>query len=304
MTARAPLVALALLLAHPAAAQESPRPAQASLTLSAEGLHDQVRDGGGTARAAALSLRGALPVVDRVRREADGFSAWGLAVQGEARAVGLELPEVHGTGRFLRLGAGLAGSWIPSPRDVFWLQAGAFVAEQESLLGSAEVHPRLVAVGMHRASDTLRLLYGVGYTYDFGRGLPIPFLGAFWRLAPAWRLDVLLPVVVRATWTASDAVSLDFGTGVAGEQFRYRAASASGAPDPGPLELLHVVRLRLGAGCGIALSRGARLHLGAGLEGSRLDTGLATRNAAGVYVTAALRLGGRGPGAGAPFLER
>jgi hypothetical protein len=46
------------------------------------------------------------------------------------------------------------------------------------------------------------------------------------------------------------------------------------------------------------------LPLGAGLEVSRLETGLATRTAAGAYLTAALRVGGRAGGAGEPFLAR
>lgn len=298
-------ITVALLLSAPlvAAAAEAPAFAQPSLSLSAEGLDDRLRSGGGTAREAALTFRGSLPLVERVRLQGDGFDAWSVAAQAEARAAWFDLPEVDGAARFLRLGAGLAGSWVPSRDDSFMLQLGAFVAEQTSLLGSAQVRPRAVALGTHRASDTVRLLYGLGYVYDFGRGLPIPFLGAIWRMAPAWRLDVLLPVVARATYTASDAVSLDFGTGIAGEQFRYRASNPAGTPEPGPLELLHVARLRLGAGCRVVLSGAARLVFDTGVEGSRIDTGLSRRDAVGAYLTASLLLGGRGAGGG-PFGER
>jgi hypothetical protein len=302
---RAPTVPLLVLVAAlPAAraAADGPPPGVPgpSLVLVADGLQDRMRDGGDTARQAALGLRGRLPLVTRVGRGEDGPTAWGLAVDGEARAVALDFREADGVARFVRLGAGLSGSWSPSPEDAFRLQLGAFVAEQVALLGSAEVHPRAVAIGMHRWSEDLRLLYGLGYTYDFGRGLPLPFFGAIWQMAPEWRLDVLLPVVVRATWAASDAVSVDLGTAVAGEQFRYRVATPAGAPE-GPRELLHVARLRLGAGCAIAIGSGARLHLGAGVEGSRIDSGLAERSAVGVYATAALRIGGRGPDG---FFER
>lgn len=300
MPTRPSLAWLALLAwTRALAADPAPAPA-ASATVSAEGLHDRTIDGGRTSREAALGIRGRLPLVESVRREGGGLSAWALAADLEVRGVALDLPEADGVARFLRLGAGLSATFLRSPSDAYRLQIGAFVAEQRALLGSAQLHPRVVAVGIHRASEALRVIYGVGYTYDFGRGLPIPFLGAIWRMAPAWRLDVLLPVVVRATWTASDAVSADFGTTIAGEQFRYRAAAPPGAE--GPLEMLHVARLRLGAGCTVALSRSLRLAVGGGVEGSRVDTGLATRTAGGAYLSAALRIGGRA--GGEPFLDR
>jgi hypothetical protein len=250
------LLACAAALPAPAAASDASAPeppplAEPSLLLGVEGLRDRYRDGGVTLREGALSLRGSLPFLERRRvdRERRTFSAWSLSAQAEARAVAMDLPAVDGAGRFLRLGAGLSGTWLPSVSDSFWLSLGAFVAEQEALLGEAQLHPRILAVGTHRASDTLRLLYGFGYTYAFGRGLPLPFLGLSWRMAPAWRLDAFLPVVVRAAWAASDALSVDFGTAVAGEQFRYRTVNPASPSEPGPHELLHVVRLRLGAGC-------------------------------------------------------
>lgn len=299
---------VALLAAAPAAPARAADPQAGapglpgrSLTVVAEGLHDRTRDGGDTAREAALGVRGRLPLVTRVAAGEGGPSLWGIAVDGEARAVALDFPEADGVARFLRLGAGVSGTWAPSPEDAFRLHVGAFVAEQVALLGSAEVHPRAVLIGTRRWSPDLRLLYGFGYTYDFGRGMPIPFLGASWRMAPAWRLDVLLPIVVRATWTVSDALCLDFGTGVAGEQFRYHVATPPGAPE-GPRELLHVARLRLGGGIAVAIARGVRVAVGAGLEGSRIESGLATRTALGAYVTAAVRLGAGGAGEG--FLER
>ena len=298
---RAAALTLTLLAPALVAAEPPPGLAQPSLSLSAEGLDDRLR-GGGTSREAALMLRGSLPLLERTRVEDGGVAGWSLSVQGEARAVALDLAEVDGAARFLRLGAGLTGSWAPSPRDAYVLQLGAFVAEQVALLGSAQLHPRAVALGVHRAGGGLRLLYGAGYTYDFGRGLPIPLLGAIWRVAPQWQLDVLLPVVVRATWSASDALALDFGTGVAGEQFRDRVVAPAGSPEPGPLEQLHILRLRLGGGCRVATWRGARVTLDAGVEGSRLDTGLSRRTAVGGYLVAALLVGGRG--AAGPFGER
>ncbi len=78
--------------------------------------------------------------------------------------------------------------------------------------------------------------------------------------------------------------------------------SPAGSAGPGPLELLHVARLRLGGGCRIAVAHGVRLDLDAGAEGSRIDTGLSQRRGLGGYLTASLVLGGRG-GAG-PFGER
>jgi hypothetical protein len=181
---------------------------------------------------------------------------------------------------------------VPSLQSTYWVQVGAFVSEQTAILFDAlRLRPHVLVLASYRASDHLRLLYGAGYTYAAGRGLPLPFLGAAWRFAPAWRLDVLLPVQVRVTWTATDRVSVSGLTRLAGDLFRYRAHGPSGQVE---LQDLRIARLRLGVAGQYALSKRTFLELETGAEGASIDTGLSRRSAVGAYVGASLGYGSAG----------
>jgi Domain of unknown function (DUF6268) len=262
-----------------------------SLALSFDGQRYRERGpGGATFGDGSLAIRGSTALAGSTRVAGEDFSAWGLAGEADARYFTPDLPDIEGDARFLRLGAAVSAIYAPSARNAFRLQAGAFVAEQAKLLGSAQVHPRVLALGAHRESDRLRWLYGFGYTYSWGRGLPLPFLGVGWRFAPAWRLDVLAPVRASVTWSRSDRFSLSGELAVKGDQFRYDAIDASGAVSE---QLLHIARVRLGVSGSHALSQGVRVELETGVERASVDTGLSDRKAFGGYLGASMVFGAR-----------
>lgn len=284
----------------PAASQQPPpqraprspgsAPGGSGLTLSLEGWRDRTTTGGEeTVQAGAISLRGSVRLAGGMRRSPDGFSAWGLTGHADARAVAIDLPEVDGEARFLRLGVALGASYLPSPRTSYTLQAGAFVSEQVRLLGSPRVHPRLLAIGTYRAGEGLRFLYGAFYTHDLGSGFPIPFAGVAWRMAPAWELNVVLPVAVRVSWKPQDALSVSAGATAAFDRFRYRARV--GSADEG-IKDLRLIRARLGLSCEGRLSPGARVGVDAGVERSWIRTGVSSHQAVGLYAGVSVGLGG------------
>jgi polyhydroxybutyrate depolymerase len=267
-----------------------------SLALRAVGARDRFTDGGGASstRSALLSLRARTTLFGRFRLDRDGPRASGFLVGIDGRAFTTDLPAVSAGDRFYRLGVSLGGFYLTPQRNLFWIQAGLFVAEQSQLLDDPRWHVYGVGLGTARVAATARLVYGLGYTFDFGRGLPLPFLGVDWRCAPAWRLDVLLPVLARLTWRATTAWSLTLGTTVAGDIFRYRASDALGTGQE--IRDLRIARLRAGGGARYAFTPGVRGELELGVEGASIDDGLGARRAGGGYLTAALVLGRGGDG--------
>jgi len=262
-----------------------------TVSLRLAGSADRPPDGSAV-RSGRVAIAGRTTLAGRARLDGSGVHAWGLGVGAEGRTFSSNLPAVKGD-RFLHLGLSLDGFYLPSARNLFWLQLGGFVAEEIALLD----HPKLrlygVGLGRHAFSQATALLYGLGYTYDFGRGLPLPFLGLDWRATPAWRLTILLPVVARITWQASPALALNLGTAIAGDNYRYQAAGTDG------VRRLRIGRLRLGAG--LRYLAGKKVHLGleTGVEGASLDDGVASQRARGAYLGASIGYGAI-PGAQVP----
>jgi hypothetical protein len=163
---------------------------------------------------------------------------------------------------------------------------GTFVAEQGQLFDDPTAHVYGVGLGSTPLSQTTTFIYGLGYTFDFGRGLPLPFLGLDWRWSPRLRLDLLLPVRAQVIWQIADPVALSFGLAAAGDFFRYRAA---GEADP---RQLRIARLRAGAAARWTIAPGVRLAFELGVEGAQVQDGFARSRAGGLYTRAGLLLGG------------
>ena len=295
-------LALALLAFAPALAAAAPSDEevdqpfrQRSLSLHLDGDRFRARRSGGEAFGdGALSINGSTALAGRTRVAGEDVSAWGLLGQVEGRAFTTDLSQVEGSDRFLRFGVSLGAFYAPSLRNELWFQGGAFVAAQTSQLHSPTLRFHGAFVGAHRTGPDLRLLYGVAYTYRFGRGLPLPLLGANWRFAPAWRLTLLLPLQARVTWRVSHALFFGGGLSTQGDLFRYQARDATGVVSR---QDLRIARVRLGVSGGYTLSKGARVELETGLESATVDTGLSREKALGGYLGASIRLGAgaRGP---------
>ena len=235
-------------------------------------------------RAGRLALAGRTTLVGRARLDRGGLHAWGLGFGAEGRTFTSDLPAVNGT-RFFHLGLSLDGFFMPSTSNLFWVQLGGFVAEQAALLDHPRLHLYGVGLGRHTLGETTALLYGLGYTYDFGRGLPLPFLGLDWRASPTWRLTVLLPLLARVSWQASPALALNLGAAVAGDNYRYQVTGTE------ELRRLRIGRLRLGAGLRYLVGKKVHLGLQAGVEGASLDDGVTTNRAGGGYLEASVSYG-------------
>ena len=264
---------------------------RSALTLSLGGAQDGSVGGSGPLQSGWVSARGSALIAGTPHFTADAPSAWGIVGNAEARLFGTTLPGIEGAHRFYRLGLSVGGFYVSEAHNVYWVEGGAFVAEQGSLLGSATIRPRISALGTHHLNQTTTLLYGAGYTYNFGRGLPLPFLGVDWRFAPAWRLDVLLPVNARVAYRAAQNVWLGAGAGVTGEVFGYQPLGTTTADEAG---LLHLTWLRVGIFGRYALTTSSYVRLDVGVEGTRVDTGSISRTGGG-YLQLAFGLGSAGP---------
>lgn len=144
------------------------------------------------------------------------WNIYGLLSAGYSRPVTEVLDrDVH----LLRAAAGVAATWLTRGLELFGLAGAVAFSEEESSLERARPLPLLVGFGAHPFSRDFVLLYGAGFSWAFGRGLPLAFVGFSWRLSPDWRLQAVLPVLLRARYRASSSWDLGLVLGVHGGQF-------------------------------------------------------------------------------------
>ncbi len=106
-------------------------------------------------------------------------------------------------------------------KNLYVASVGATAAEDEETIGSPT--GRFFGAGLvaHRLGKKTTLIYGGAFTYVFGRGLPLPIIGAIWRLNPKWNLTAMAPFNFVAHYRATDKVSMRIRTGAAGNRFRF-----------------------------------------------------------------------------------
>jgi polyhydroxybutyrate depolymerase len=263
---------------------------RSKLELRLVGARDRSSGGDADAsfRSGGLSVRASTTLLGQLHVDRDGARASGLMMGVEGRALRTGLPVVADDDRFYRAGVSLGAFHLTARRQLYWLQLGTFVAEQGQLFDGPTAHVYGVGLGSTPLSETTTFIYGLGYTFDFGRGLPLPFLGINWRWSLRLRLDVLLPVRAQVQWQVTDPVALTFGTAAAGDFFRYRPAAS------GDTRQLRIARLRAGAAARWKVAPGVRLSFGLGVEGASIQDGVASTRAGGGYACVGLLLGGDG----------
>lgn len=144
------------------------------------------------------------------------WNIYGLLSAGYSRPVTEVLDrDVH----LLRAAAGVAATWLTRGLELFGLAGAVAFAEEESSLEHARPLPLVVGFGAHPFSRDFVLLYGAGFTWAFGRGLPLAFVGFTWCFSPGWNLQAVLPVLLRTRYRASSSWDLGLVLGVHGSQF-------------------------------------------------------------------------------------
>lgn len=111
--------------------------------------------------------------------------------------------------------------WLSKGHELYIASFGATFAEDDKTINN--VQPRFFGtfLGTHRFTPKTTLLYGGSFSYVFGRGLPLPILGARWRLSDKWTLTGMLPFVIDARYRARDDIAIRIRLSPQGNQYRF-----------------------------------------------------------------------------------
>ncbi len=118
-------------------------------------------------------------------------------------------------------------------------------------------------LGSSDISSTVKLLYGLSYSYNFTQGQLLPILGVIWRFDPKWNLAAVFPFSLRFM----NIVSRDFrwGIGLHADGNRFRIAGDSSLSGETGTSYLRLFQLSLDADLSYRFSRDWMIRGSAGL---------------------------------------
>jgi opacity protein-like surface antigen len=180
------------------------------------------------------------------------------------------LPYMTGRQNLYVLDAGVSGVHVLNPRNqITWSIAAGF-SEDDSTVSSPKIKETGRVVAAYRKSDSLTLLYGGGYSFDFGQGRFLPVLGFHWRPHPGTTVSVVGPFSGHVQQRISQRLMVGAQAGVSGNQ--YHIANNEQFSSPTDNLYLRLKEVRFGGQVGVRLNRSVSLLGDAGVATARTLT--------------------------------
>ncbi len=215
------------------------------------------KDVPGTFREHGWSADASVPLTGRAASDSDGATGHQLLARA---AFGVASPDVSFLNRQPTLYSGALGltEILLRPSKNFLLfSAGASFAEDDKTI--QHMSPRFTGMGLasYRTESKLIFLYGLGYSYGFGRGLLLPVLGLQWRTEGPWSGSVLLPFSVKVRYRVNQDFRWGLLVGASGD--RYRFSNEGSFPGASETLRLRLTQGRAGFDADYRLSKGLSL---------------------------------------------
>ncbi len=191
------------------------------------------KDTGGQYSEAGAGIRSTLPLVasDLGNKQKDN-SFYQLLVMAKAD---MERPNISFLSRthiLYKANAAISGIALTPGRNFYLLSLGLGFSEDDRTISQLNLRGNAFFLGSARASESLLFLYGLGFTYSTGKGLPIPLLGIQWDFEEDWTLQILLPCYVRVQYQANEDLAFKAFVKASGDRTRFANEGAFAAkPD-------------------------------------------------------------------------
>ena len=131
-------------------------------------------------------------------------------------------------------------------REMYMLRLGASIAEEKDTLSDPQERLSFFGMGTHHAKPNLTYLYGLGYSYVFGRGLLFPAFGVNWKIDERQDINFILPLQARYGYIVNPAIKVSLYSAAFGNQFRFKNQGLY--PGNSDVLYLHSSGVKLGVG--------------------------------------------------------
>ncbi len=150
------------------------------------------RDIDGTYDASALTLEATVPVIGESSRSEQSGS-YLLLARSRFSAVTPQISFLSYSRTLWISTVGLTGGIRTSSGHLYLLSLNGGAAEDERVIGNPRLRPTGSLLGKYQLENTFAFIYGLSYSYVFGRGLLLPMLGAHCTVAQNLAMHVILP---------------------------------------------------------------------------------------------------------------
>lgn len=125
---------------------------------------------------------------------------------------------------FYTANAGLGGLFYNGKKDIFLVDASIGIASDGLTIQNNDQQYRFAGsfIINHIHSASLSYLYGIVFTYAYGKPLPLPVLGLRKKFSKNWTFAAILPVSIAFTDKFNKDMSLSFSLRPSGNRFQFQ----------------------------------------------------------------------------------
>jgi hypothetical protein len=146
-------------------------------------------------KSAKYSLAFRQPILNIVSKGGDqgAFKLTGLMFNLKASRTDLTMDFLHENHKLFHAGGGLDFIYFPGRKILYLVNFNANIYQDNYVSGIADLRYTGFFLLNYRASKTVSLKGGLSYSFLFGRGIPLPILGAGFHFKSGTEINLLLP---------------------------------------------------------------------------------------------------------------
>jgi hypothetical protein len=175
-------------------------------------------------------LRAVVPVFYYRVTSVDGSSVYFVLARGHFSPLYSEISFLPSIQTSYQASAGVTAGIATTGHHLYLLTIDGGFSENDKSIDHPQVRPTGSLMGKYHLDDSFAFLYGLSYSYTFGRGLVVPLLGTHCSLARDLNLHLVLPYSLEINY--QEVPALRFGLVIRANGDQVHIEKADGLTSP------------------------------------------------------------------------